>query len=187
MSTAETVTVKRIIDGDTLVVKTPRSRDLRVRLWGIDAPEIDQAGGEASADALGKVIEHVGGWDVEMFLEIMAFDVYGRAIGLLYAPKDGRLRSINCRMLAVGHAYCQRGPKGTFALSAMGFHATEQRARRARRGLWSDPRSEPPWIFRKRARTYTPAPFAPVAGRLMLGALKAIGWYIVRALGRRRL
>ena len=187
MSTPETVTVKRIIDGDTLVVETPRSLGLRVRLWGIDAPEIGQAGGDASADALDKVIEHVGGWDDKMLLEIMAFDVYGRAIGLLYAPKDGRLRSINCRMLAVGHAYCQRVQKGAYTLSVMGFHATERKARRARRGLWSNPRSEPPWIFRKRARTYTTAPFALVASRLMLGALKAIGWYIVRTLGRRRL
>lgn len=46
--------VKRITDGDTF-----RAHDLApaIRIWGLDAPETDQAGGNAATHALSDLIE----------------------------------------------------------------------------------------------------------------------------------
>ena len=55
MSISKT-TLVRIIDGDTVVTQSTkflffRSKALRIRLYGIDAPESDQKGGTESTNA----------------------------------------------------------------------------------------------------------------------------------------
>ncbi len=52
---AWTGTVTYVVDGDTVRVRPPGGgKPVSVRVYGIDAPEICQAGGEASRDALAR-------------------------------------------------------------------------------------------------------------------------------------
>lgn len=62
-------------DGDTIVVRDERGRDVRVRLYGIDAPELHQRGGEqARAMLLRKVMDH------KVYLVTIDRDGYGRDV-----------------------------------------------------------------------------------------------------------
>src|SRR5882762_5505503 len=47
--------VSRVVDGDTLVVQLS-SGPIRVRLYGIDAPEHNQPGGREATDALSALL-----------------------------------------------------------------------------------------------------------------------------------
>src|ERR1700716_3762504 len=67
-------TVTRVVDGDTLVVQLS-SGPIRVRLYGIDAPEHNQPGGREAATAL---TSRVGGERVE--LEPINQDRYSRMV-----------------------------------------------------------------------------------------------------------
>jgi len=49
-SYAQTYTVERVIDGDTIVVTTPEGKSEEVHLIGIDAPE-SQPNAKAKSDA----------------------------------------------------------------------------------------------------------------------------------------
>jgi endonuclease YncB( thermonuclease family) len=47
-------TVSKIVDGDTFYVAGEK---IRIRLWGLDAPEMDDPGGAAAKRALSKIAE----------------------------------------------------------------------------------------------------------------------------------
>lgn len=84
--------VARIIDGDTLVLEGGE----RIRLLGIDAPELRQPGGAAAraflvALAEGKIVR----------IERRGHDRYARTLAHLYLP-DGR--SLAALLLTAGHA-----------------------------------------------------------------------------------
>jgi hypothetical protein len=112
------VRVLCIIDGDTVEVDQPAHRGwLKVRLLGIDAPEMDQPGGW---DATLKLQELLTG-DDDIMLETVAFDRYGRAVGLLYWRDRGRQQSVNLGMVHSGHAFCSTYDRGGPRWSGWGF------------------------------------------------------------------
>ena len=81
-----------ITDGDTI-----RSGDLRVRIWGIDAPEPGKPGGQASTEALTMLTS-----GQKLTCEEMDVDRYGRTVARCRLP-DGR--DIACEMVKMGHAW----------------------------------------------------------------------------------
>ena len=141
------VRVERVVDGDSLVVRETGlfSQPMRVRLYGIDAPEAQQKFGLASHAALGHLVNRRG----ELLMEVFAYDRYARAIGLLYWRDHGRGRSINLSLVRQGYAYCLRHARGEYGLRALGFLAAEQDARRERLGVWSGAQDRTrPWVYR---------------------------------------
>lgn len=62
-------------DGDTIVVRDERGRDVRVRLYGIDAPELHQRGGEQARDLLLRMV-----MDRKVYLVTIDRDGYGRDV-----------------------------------------------------------------------------------------------------------
>lgn len=119
--------VSRVIDGDTVWLKTAFSRKpLKVRIAGIDAPEICQAGGIASRDALR---QRLLGQTVTMVqTSSRRRDNYGR----LLARIDLHGEDIGRWMVVSGHAWSYH-----FRHDA-GLYAAEQRvAKAAGRGLFS--------------------------------------------------
>jgi endonuclease YncB( thermonuclease family) len=80
-----------VTDGDTL-----RSGDLRVRLWGIDAPEMDEHGGSAATEALRGIIS-----GQDLTCQVTGTDRYRRIVARCELP-DGR--DIACEMVAAGMA-----------------------------------------------------------------------------------
>jgi endonuclease YncB( thermonuclease family) len=123
-------------DGDTLTVLTAAKEQVKFRLHGVDAPELGQAYGEQSKQALsakafGKTVKAV----------VVDTDRYGRAVADLYA--DGEW--INLKMVADGWAWQYRLYSKSEELAA-----AEAAARQRRLGLWADKKPEPPWEYRKK-------------------------------------
>ncbi|MFN3543573.1 MAG: thermonuclease family protein [Thiobacillus sp.] len=129
-----------VIDGDTVLFKPdhyhPSSRAfLKVRLAGIDAPEVGQPHGDAATQALKALA-----LKRPAQLEGVATDAYGRTLGRLNV--DGL--DVSAELVRRGHAWAAARD----AADPLG--QLQDEARRARRGLWSDPDPLPPWVWRRR-------------------------------------
>lgn len=128
-------TVTRVVDGDTLVVQLS-SGPIRVRLYGIDAPEHNQPGGREATATLNSL---VGGARVE--LEPINQDRYNRMVARVL---QGRL-DVNAEMIRRGDAWVYRH---YLRREDRGWCSLESEARSARRGLWAARDPLPPWDFR---------------------------------------
>ncbi len=132
-------TVTRVIDGDTIEVKSVGAREdnYRVRMWGIDAPESAQEYGREAADALRGKLENR-----PVSLMVAARDRYGRLVCKVYGDRD---EDINLYMVASGNAwYYEQYAPGEPALAR-----AQGEAQRRRLGLWKSADPVPPWRFRK--------------------------------------
>jgi endonuclease YncB( thermonuclease family) len=126
-----------VVDGDTVWVKTNASQPpLKVRLEGIDAPEICQAGGVQASDALKSRVLGQG-----VTVTSGAHDDYGRTVGTLHLQGQ----DVGRWLVANGHAwvYSYRHKKALYAEEFA-------QAQWARRGIFSEAAPEEPRLFRKR-------------------------------------
>lgn len=149
-----TGTVSKVSDGDTIHVTTSEQTKLRVRLYGIDAPEtykinnrtgqVNKAGqpyGDESWKAIeGKIMgKHVR-------LDIIDIDKYKRIVGMVWLDES----NINLEMVSEGYAeafveYLKPPYQSEFI-------EAEREARSAKKGIWSLPEYERPRDFRKRLK-----------------------------------
>ena len=127
--------VVSVHDGDTLTFRTDDGRTLKVRLQGIDAPELRQPFGSRSRDELAAVAKGKSATLLEH-----GRDKYGRTLGAVIV--DGV--DATARQVAAGMAWHY----DRFDKSA-GLARSQATARAARKGLWSDPAPVPPWEWRK--------------------------------------
>ena len=129
--------VTRVSDGDTLWVKPLAGGTYRkLRLEGVDAPEICQDGGLAARDAL---LRRVQGQTVEVTERRR--DDYGRALVRLTVRDDDVAAWLVREGLA--WSYRWRHSDGPFAIE-------EALARKERKGIFSAEVVEEPRAFRKR-------------------------------------
>ena len=137
--------VSRVFDGDTVWVKPLAGGKYRkLRLEGIDAPEICQSGGEASRDVLARrVLNQV----VEV--RVRAQDDYGRGVARLKHEGD----DVAAWLVINGQAWSYRWRR-----SPGPFADEEALARKSRRGVFKDVAAESPRDFRKR---HGPCPMPP--------------------------
>jgi micrococcal nuclease len=131
-----------VTDGDTLKVAAG-SRTLKVRLWGIDAPELAQPYGTSATLELRRLAGAT-----TFTLHVRSRDRYGRTVAILTLP-DGR--QVNNLMVQAGAAWWYQA----YARKAADLMFAQDAARAARRGLWREPNPTPPWTFRatQRARS----------------------------------
>jgi endonuclease YncB( thermonuclease family) len=106
-----------VLDGDSLAMEG----DLRIRLWGLDAPEMSQPEGRAAKDHLTLLI---GTHPLTILPK--AKDKYGRLVAQVLLP-DGTC--VNERMVADGYARAYTDFTRTYA-------RLERTAQREGRGLW---------------------------------------------------
>jgi len=136
--------VKAVYDGDTLLLATREESRLKVRLYGIDAPETrkpDLPGQPFGTIARRTLMYKVMGRRVQA--ELVDIDQYKRAVAVVrYNGRD-----INREMVSEGLAWAYRrhleGPYTSEYISG------ENQARSIRAGLWRDSNPQPPWDFRK--------------------------------------
>ena len=90
--------VKRITDGDTF-----RAHDLvpAIRIWGLDAPETDEAGGRAATQALSDLIE-----GQTLTCLIKDVDRYSRIVGQCFLENGLDIAAEMIR-LGVAFEYCR--------------------------------------------------------------------------------
>ena len=129
-----TWTVRAVHDGDTLTCHDTEGGAHKIRLRGIDAPEVSQAWGRESSAALSR---KVAGRRVAVVTQ--GHDKHGRLLGTLWIDD----RDINREMVAEGHAWVFGGIAPDPDLVE-----AESAARRERRGLWADSHPEEPSHWR---------------------------------------
>lgn len=129
--------VTHVTDGDTIWVR-PADADaaLHVRLQGLDAPEICQASGRQSRDALAARLLHQ---NVE--LDVRAQDSYARTL----ARVSFEGQDVGAWLVEQGWAW-----SSGFRHHAGPYAQEEHAARAARRGLWAQAEPMDPRDFRKR-------------------------------------
>ena len=131
-----------ITDGDMITVLNSKTlKDVKIRLYGIDCPEGEQAFSKrarqfTSKMVYGKVVE----------VKVMATERYGRTVAMIYADKTLLNEELSKAGLAwvywryCGHPICET------------WKGLQIGARMDKRGLWSDPAPLPPWEFRRKRR-----------------------------------
>ncbi len=139
--------VVRIADGDTLTVAIRDRTNIKVRLYGIDAPEVrhegtpGQPGGAEARQALKALT-----LGRRVRVEILEVDTHGRSVGVV----TERGVNINLVMVREGWAWAYRRYLSTPYASE--FIDVEREARAKRLGLWKRANPVPPWEFRRRMR-----------------------------------
>ena len=141
---ARRVRIRRVVDGDSLEVEYVGKRQpFRVRLYGIDAPELDQPHGREARNRLAQLVRGGG-----VSMETKSTDHYGRTVGVLYAGSGRKRESVNAEMVRSGMAWWYRQYGGR----ELGLPAAEAEAKSRRRGVWQNPRAERPWDYRAKQR-----------------------------------
>lgn len=145
-------------DGDTLTVLAEGNVRHRVRLAGIDAPELGQPGGRRARESLAALA-----FAQPVRIEWRKRDPFGRLVGTLWvAPPQAECRGrAECPMtLDAALAQLERGHAWWFRRYAneqtpderARYEAAERDAREQRVGLWRERDPVPPWDWRRSNR-----------------------------------
>jgi micrococcal nuclease len=148
--TIEGIVVK-VSDGDTINVLDSLGTKVKVRFYGIDAPETEKSnkktgrvskpgqpyGEEAYRALQGKLQrQHVR-------LDVMDIDRYGRTVSIVWLGN----RNINQEMVAEGYAWAYR--QYLNRPHASEYIELEEQVQSKRLGLWQQNNPQPPWEFRR--------------------------------------
>jgi micrococcal nuclease len=144
-------TVSRIVDGDTLWLRTAAdTQPVVVRIEGIDAPESCQPGGAQATAALNELA-----LNRSVTVRVSATDDHGRSVGKVF---DGA-KDLGDRMVRDGQAWSMR-----FKYDRGPYIAEERMAQSLKRGLHSEGGAILPREFRQRhGPCANAAPGAPAA------------------------
>lgn len=129
--------VVHIFDGDTFLLKKSDGTVIKVRMFGIDAPESTQKFGNDSKKALQSIA-----LGKNANISIIGEDQYKRTLGVLSI--DGI--NVNKKMLGDGNAwyyakFCDKNFCGEWKKAST-------QAKKSRLGLWCDSKPMPPWKYR---------------------------------------
>ena len=133
--------VVSVHDGDTITLLDATQRQHKIRLAGIDAPELGQAYGRVSRQHLA---DQVAGRTV--VIEWSKRDKYQRLVGKVLL--NGR--DINITLIEAGLAWhykkyaTEQSPE-----DRQRDARAEEKASASRLGLWQDSHPVPPWAYRK--------------------------------------
>ena len=140
-----TARVTSVHDGDTVRVTDEQGAKRRIRLAYIDAPELDQAHGIASRDALRRLIDQQ-----TVQLTIHDTDRYQRQVATI--TLNGQ--DINLAQIEHGNAWHYRSiaRKRQNRADYARYAQAEARAKIERAGLWRGSNPLAPWAFRRQQR-----------------------------------
>jgi endonuclease YncB( thermonuclease family) len=136
---AESLTgrVVGVHDGDTLTLRIEGQPQIKVRLAGIDAPELKQPYGQVAKQALSALV-----FDQIVRVEGGQRDFYGRTLGTVYRDEV----NVNAVLVAQGAAWVYRAYPHDQTLVPL-----EAEAQAERRGLWRlEIQHCPPWQYRRK-------------------------------------
>ena len=129
-------TCVRVIDGDTLTVADENQNLHRIRIVGMDAPELAQPYGRAAKAALSELVLHK-----EVHVVPAGVDKYNRELAVLRQNSVIGQLDVAETMISNGHAFSWGGA----------HYKAQEYAAENRLGVWSDARyAERPWLYRRR-------------------------------------
>jgi micrococcal nuclease len=128
-----------VADGDTFTILNNENKQVKIRLHGIDAPELKQDFGQVSKKFLSDQVFASIVW-----IKSNGQDKYGRTIGIIYKIPEMTGISINELSLQQGMSwhYKKYDQNKEWAL-------LEEKARDEIKGLWLFDNPIPPWSWRK--------------------------------------
>lgn len=131
--------VVKVSDGDTFTLLKPDNTTVRIRLYGIDAPETKggQPFSRASKDFLSSMIA-----GQEVSVVVMDTDKYGRYIGIV---STSEVPDVNLEMLRAGMAWHYR-----YYDMTPDYINAEQNAKKNKTGLWKDNNPVNPYEWRQK-------------------------------------
>ena len=133
-----------VSDGDTIKVLSAEKREIKVRLDGVDAPEVGQPFGTAAKQFTSKA---VFGQQVE--LVVKDTDRYGRTVAVVLVGG----RNLNQSLVKNGMAWWYR----QYAPNDASLRQLEAEARAAKIGIWSESKTAvAPWDWRRGKRPAAP-------------------------------
>lgn len=165
--TAFTGKVVGIADGDTITVLDRDSRQHKIRLAGIDAPEIGQPFGQAAKKKLSDLV-----FDKMVTVVSTKVDRYGRLVGQVFLlGVDVPLEMLNAGLAWHFKEYEGEQPKK----DRKAYSEAESKAKAAGLNLWSDSKPMPPWEYRNGAvvtekqADEKPSAFTPTSVLVVVG------------------
>lgn len=138
-------TVIAVHDGDTIRVSNQYGQKQRIRLAYIDAPELQQAYGKSSREALAMLILRKN-----VQVEVFDIDRYRRHVARIVL--NGR--DVNLSQLQNGNAWHYRSiarqnqSHQDYSL----YEQAHNQARQKKQGLWQHSHPDAPWTYRYRMR-----------------------------------
>ena len=130
--------VIKVKDGDSIILRYPNSIEKEARLFGIDAPEYNQAYGKQAKRTLEKLV-----LKKSVLVVHKDTDRYQREIVILYREAD-RLE-VNLELVKVGSAWVY-----TQYQDDKIWGRAENKARQQGLGLWALNNPVPPWVWRRK-------------------------------------
>ena len=141
---AWSASVSRIADGDTIIVERIGGQKVRIRLYGVDCPELDQPYGKEAKNFLESFLVNS-----TVAIEDVEIDRFGRLVALVYLGDGPTMQET---LLEEGLAWVY--PKYCKRAECLSWQKQEETARKLQRGLWESPDSVPPWVWRNRKKSY---------------------------------
>lgn len=127
--------IVKITDGDTINILTSENDKLRIRFYGIDAPESSQKFGKEAKNFLAKMCP-LGS---VASLNVKSKDKYGRIVAIVSC---GNYKDVNSEMVKNGYAWAYRS-------FSKDYVSLENSAKQNRLGLWIDNNPINPADYRK--------------------------------------
>lgn len=140
------------VHGDDTLGVLRDGREVRVRLYGVDAPELGQAHGSTAKQFTSQRV-----FGKTVTVKELEQDRYGRTISQVsVGPESLRLQLVQSGNAWWYHWYAPKDRELALA---------EIEARAERRGLWADRSPTPPWAFRKERAPVAPEGTVPPVTR----------------------
>jgi endonuclease YncB( thermonuclease family) len=125
-----------VYDGDTITVSTSDNQKVKIRLYGIDAPELKkQPYGKASRNFLERLI-------LNKYVEVtdLGKDLYNRTVAKIYYKNE----YINLKSIQAGMSWHYR----SYAPKDVDLSSAQEIAKEHEVGLWKNDLSVSPWEWR---------------------------------------
>ncbi|MBS1680283.1 MAG: thermonuclease family protein [Bacteroidetes bacterium] len=124
-----------VIDGNTVEIIAQDNESYKIRLFGIDCPEMGQEFGEHAKAFLQKMI-----LNKNVNVHIQGKDRWGNNLGVILV--DGKTDP-RLKLLEAGLAWtAERNP-------ITELENLKEKAKEKRKGLWKTPEPTPPWTYRR--------------------------------------
>lgn len=132
--------VVSVHDGDTVNVRTPEGEKYRVRIYGVDCPELQQPWGDVAYDMTASLLA-----DKTIQVIDVSRDKYKRRVAGIILLED--MLVLQDVLVSAGLAWVDMRFCKIDACKLWLLHQID--AQKAKRGLWSNSAAQAPWDWRR--------------------------------------